>query len=115
MIKKLCSIIDRFEKIANFPDVPTVSRIIANTVNELKSNPILAGVKSVAEQANVSTNIDNNAAVYFQLIVDPKVYQDALARKSEIDNFLKPIVTQNLAAMFRQYKFNVTIGIVPVM
>jgi hypothetical protein len=107
--------VDRFEKIANYPDVPTVTAIIARTLKNYMSSPLLVGFQDTPYQVSVESNIGEKSQVYFQLAVDPKRYENALANKTQITQYLAPLIGKALSDTFRLHDFNVTIGIVPIM
>jgi len=110
--EKIQKLAARFEKIANFPDKESVHKIISDSIENLKSNPLLKGILGISNQTTVSNSIGEPSFVYFQLVTDPKAYSAMIQepQKSMLCNFLRPIITETLENHFRQYDFKVTIG-----
>lgn len=121
MAKSIYQVADYFEKrllkLANYPDVSTVTPIIQRAVDSAKnSNKLLLEPVKRVDSVNVQNSIDN-MSVYFQLSVEPNQYDQLTNEpyKSDIINYIRPIVEQALNATFRQFEFKVKIGIVPLM
>jgi len=102
------------QKLANFPDEATVLPVIQNVYSSLKSNPALKGTKGIASNLDVSGSIGEKVRVYFQVITDPKWYTHLMEepQKSSLQNVLKTAVEQALGTAFRNYEFQVKVGIV---
>jgi len=102
---------------SNYPDNESVYPIITEIVKSLKSSyPILKSIKSIASLIDCQNNIENNCHVYFQIIVDPKNYEQLVEEptKTEITNILKKPIEEALTSKFKHlgFTFDVKVGIV---
>jgi hypothetical protein len=104
----------KIEKLANFPDETSVLPIIQSVYSSIKSNPALKGTKGIAPNLDVSGSIGEKVRVYFQVMTDPKWYTHLIEepQKSSLQSVLKSAVEQALGAAFRNYEFQVKVGIV---
>jgi len=116
----LYGLADRFEnklkKLAAMPDKASVHNAIANIFSSNSSNSVLKGCTGVAPEVSLSGGgFGDPMLVYFQVMCDPRAYEQIIQgpRKQQITDLLKPIVEQQLAALFHQYEFKVTVGVVP--
>ena len=121
MAKNIYQVADLFEKkllkLAAYPDVTTVTPVIERAVESAKGlNKQLLGAVKRVDNVSVQNTIDS-MSVYFQLSLEPKQYNQLVNEpyKSNITNYVKPIVERALNANFRQFDFKVKIGLVPLM
>lgn len=125
MAKSIYQVADYFEKkllkLASAVTTETVTPIIERVVASAKSeNKQLLGPVNRVDAVNVQGGIATQAAVQFQLVIEPSKYEQLASEPTRTDvvNFLTPRVEQALNAAFpnqAQFGFRIRIAITPLM